>query len=211
MVHQYQAYSPPSSNTHSYQPTYSQPAQVQHSFQHSPPPPQNQPSQTTFPPPPSPPIMAYEPQQPMSDKPQTSTQVNHSGSYGNKWTFGLFDCFSPMSTCCLGCWCPCVTFGRTYDRDHGKGETSGVNGMCCVFYLAAALGFHSCFQCVMRSQQREQYGIEGNMFNDYCAACWCSCCQVIQSDKESMLRTTGIDPKTKVAYQPVGEGMKYPA
>lgn len=36
-----------------------------------------------------------------------------SNGNGNKWAFGLFDCFAPVNTCCLGCWCPCVIFGTT--------------------------------------------------------------------------------------------------
>ena len=33
----------------------------------------------------------------------------------------------------------------------------------------------------------------------------------IQEEKESIVRTTGMDPKTKVAYQPLDQGMHYPA
>lgn len=63
---------------------------------------------------------------------------------------------------------------------------------------------------VYRGQQRERFGIEGGAVGDYCASCWCACCVLVQSDKESIVRTTGMDPKTKVAYQPVG-GMTYSA
>lgn len=34
---------------------------------------------------------------------------------------------------------------------------------------------------------------------------------VIQEEKESVVRINGIDPKTKVAYQPLNQAMQYPA
>lgn len=33
----------------------------------------------------------------------------------------------------------------------------------------------------------------------------------IQEEKESLVRIAGIDPVTKVRYQPLGQGMYYPA
>lgn len=47
---------------------------------------------------------------------------------------------------------------------------------------------------------REKYGIEGSTLGDFCGALCCACCQLVQEDKESIVRTTGIDPKTKQAY-----------
>ncbi|KAK5940241.1 hypothetical protein PMZ80_007661 [Knufia obscura] len=204
MAQQYQAYSKPTyddSSAHG-------PLQI-----HSPPPPnyahapdsypvhhpqQNMSNMTT-----QQPAEFYRAPQPMSEKPQLVAQTHshehghshvHGPKFGNKWTFGLFDCFSPLSTCCLSWWCSCFLFGKTYDREHGKGETSGCNGMCCAWYCAACLGFQSCLQCIVRTQQRERHGIEGS-----------------SEEKESIVRNTGIDPKTKVAYQPLPQGMEYPA
>lgn len=62
-----------------------------------------------------------------------------------------------------------------------------------------------------RGQQREKYGIEGGAAGDFCASCCCACCVLIQSEKESVVRVTGMDPKTNVAYQPINQGMHYPA
>lgn len=53
----------------------------------------------------------------------------HGSRYGNKWLFGFFDCCSPLPTCCLATWCPCILFGKTYAREHGESDTSGCNWM----------------------------------------------------------------------------------
>lgn len=77
------------------------------------------PSQSTFPPQSynSPrmeqPQATYQAPQQMSEKPQAQAPVqaqahNHpKNGFGNKWLFGLFDCCSPLDTCCLGFWCSC--------------------------------------------------------------------------------------------------------
>jgi len=56
---------------------------------------------------------------------------------------------------------------------------------------------------------RQKYGIEGSSCGDFATACCCPCCELIQEEKESILRTTGINPKTQQPYQSPG-GMAYP-
>jgi len=171
MAQPYQAYSKPSYGGSPAPPSYSHNPESY---------PAQQPHQTTFAPPQQhnmsdmkQPNVAYQPQLPMSEKPQPPMPGHSNGKvqskFGPRWTFGMFDCCSPFSTCLLGCCCPCVLFGRTYAREHGEGESSGCGGMvrltmlifqfcqafanakqCCVWYLAASFGFNSCLQCVMR-------------------------------------------------------------
>ena len=50
--------------------------------------------------------------------------------------------------------------------------------------------------------------MESNLFGDFATACCCACCALIQEEKESLVRNTGMDPKTNQPYQPVG-GMNY--
>lgn len=160
MAQQYQAYS---KATYGDTPTQSSPqaqTPLPSSYAHSTNPYLAQyPQQSTFVPPPhgkmagmQQPDMANQTQQSMSEKSQLPMPVhaheNAQRSYfGRNWTFGLFDCFGPCSTCkqlqtahrgstrglittgCLGCWCPCLLFGKTYAREHGDGETSGCGAM----------------------------------------------------------------------------------
>jgi hypothetical protein len=53
----------------------------------------------------------------------------HAGKLPSKFQFGLFDCFSPFSTCCLSCWCPCILFQKTYARERGETDPSGMGPM----------------------------------------------------------------------------------
>jgi len=53
---------------------------------------------------------------------------------------------------------------------------------------------------MQRSNMRAKYGIEGNGCMDWLGACCCPCCGLVQEDKESFLRQTGIDPKTSQQY-----------
>ncbi|KAI1616702.1 PLAC8 family-domain-containing protein [Exophiala viscosa] len=126
-----------------------------------------------------------------------------------RWTFGLFDCCSPVDTCCLGCWCPCILYGKTYAREHGDPDASGVNTSCMAWYAASCFGAACILQFMNRGQIREKYGIEGGSFGDFCASWCCGCCTLIQEDKESIVRLTGTDPKTKERYISPGQ-MSYP-
>jgi hypothetical protein len=55
---------------------------------------------------------------------------------------------------------------------------------------------------------REKYGMESNGCGDCLTAFCCPCCQLIQEDKESIVRNTGMDPKTQTPYVPP-TGMSY--
>jgi hypothetical protein len=60
-----------------------------------------------------------------------------------------------------------------------------------------------------RGDMRARFGIEGGGCGD-CMTTWCCyCCALIQEEKESLLRTAGIDAKTGQQYQ-APNGMTYP-
>uniref|UniRef100_A0A2P2MA74 Protein PLANT CADMIUM RESISTANCE 2 isoform X1 n=1 Tax=Rhizophora mucronata TaxID=61149 RepID=A0A2P2MA74_RHIMU len=52
------------------------------------------------------------PQQPAATGvPVSTTRQDHHGQRG-AWSSDLCDCFSDVPSCCLTCWCPCISFGR---------------------------------------------------------------------------------------------------
>ncbi|RCV45062.1 hypothetical protein SETIT_9G423000v2 [Setaria italica] len=62
-----------------------------------------------------------------------------------EWSVGLCSCFGDVGSCCLTCWCPCVTFGRVaavVDR----GSTS-----CCMngtlYVLLLSIGCQWLYTC----------------------------------------------------------------
>jgi len=144
-----------------------------------------------------------------AEKPMNGAAGAYPGGAGAKWSFGLFDCFSPFGTCCLGCWCPCILYGKTQDRYKGDHDSSGINGSCCAFYALMCVGLPCILQCTNRGATRDRYGIEGSSFGDFCSTCWCGCCTLVQEEKEAIVRTTGMDPKTKQPYASPGQ-MTYP-
>jgi hypothetical protein len=44
-----------------------------------------------------------------------------------------------LSPGCMAYWCPCVLFGRTYARDHGDPDSSGMNSSVCLSEFFARL------------------------------------------------------------------------
>ena len=80
---------------------------------------------------------------------------------------------------------------------------------CFAWYCLACIGGNAILQFINRGEMRRKYGIDGSGFGDFCGACCCTCCQLIQENKESIVRTTGMNPKTKQPYQSPG-GMSYP-
>ena len=95
---------------------------------------------------------------------------------------GLCGCCNDCSTCCLGCWCPCILFGRTRARllnPHlRKEQISCWNGDCMGYAALATLcpGLQFIFGCMNRKDIRKKYDIDGNGCSD-CMVHWCcDCC-----------------------------------
>ena len=80
---------------------------------------------------------------------------------------------------------------------------------CFAFYCLACIGGSCILQFINRGAVRQKYGIAGSTFGDFCTSCWCPCCQLVQEDKESIVRVSGMNPNTKQPYQRPG-GMTYP-
>ncbi|KAJ6047561.1 PLAC8 family-domain-containing protein [Penicillium canescens] len=107
-------------------------------------------------------------------------------------------------SCCL----PCLTFGKTQARVKNPtlSNFSYCNSDCGLFTCLGFVWSHWILQTIRRSELRQQFGIKGNCCGDCCAVFWCSCCAIIQEEKEAELRTR---PAAQAAYQPTS-GMVYP-
>ncbi|KQK18652.1 hypothetical protein BRADI_1g43871v3 [Brachypodium distachyon] len=84
-----------------------------------------------------------------------------------KWSVGLYDCFGDLGTCCLTCWCPCITFGRIAEIvDRGSA--------CCNWL----------YSCTKRSSMQAQNNFQESRFMDCCIHFCCETCALCQEYKE---------------------------
>ncbi|XP_040258847.1 cell number regulator 11-like [Aegilops tauschii subsp. strangulata] len=86
-----------------------------------------------------------------------------------KWSVGLCDCFGDSGTCCLTCWCPCITFGRIAEVVDG-----GSSCMCFLIFCAGD----------QRSSMRAQYNFPGSPYMDCLVHLCCERCALCQEYKE---------------------------
>ncbi|KAF2726887.1 PLAC8-domain-containing protein, partial [Polyplosphaeria fusca] len=115
-----------------------------------------------------------------------------------EWKNKSSDCCTPMSSCCLAWWCPCISYGRTHHRvkfdDDMKGY-SCCNFSCVAYTSLTCLGLSFVLPMIQRGNMREKYHLKGNGCNDFLCACCCAPCDLLQQDKESKFRE---DEKTSL-------------
>jgi Cys-rich protein (TIGR01571 family) len=80
---------------------------------------------------------------------------------------------------------------------------------CLAWYALSCIGGACILQFLNRGSTREKYGIRGGSCGDFCTSWCCICCALVQEEKESIVRTTGMDPKTEKPYVSPGQ-MTYP-
>jgi Cys-rich protein (TIGR01571 family) len=126
-----------------------------------------------------------------------------------KWENSLCNC-SPLSSCCLAFWCPCMLYGRTEHRlkDPSMNGFSECNSGCLLFGLITCAGCSWVLAWFKRTEVREKYGIEGGGCGDCCTGYCCACCVLIQNDNEVKTRSAR-GPITQ-GYQTQKEGMHMP-
>jgi len=64
------------------------------------------------------------------------------------------------------------------------------------------------YTLIKRGEIRERFGIQGNGTGDCCTAYWCSCCALIQQEKEVKARTAA--GPVMQGYHAPKEGMQMP-
>ncbi|XP_059659181.1 protein PLANT CADMIUM RESISTANCE 2-like [Cornus florida] len=106
------------------------------------------------------------------------------------WSTGLCDCFDDVSSCCLTCWCPCITFGRIAEIVDRGSTSCGVSGA--LYMLIMCLTSCSClYSCFYRPKLRGQYFLEESPCTDCCVHCCCEGCALCQEYRE--LKKQGFD------------------
>ncbi|PYH94679.1 PLAC8 family protein [Aspergillus ellipticus CBS 707.79] len=118
-----------------------------------------------------------------------------------------FWAFPSCDLCCQSCFCPCIVFGRTYERNNGNFEAGSCNVPCLGHAVACSLGLHAVCLCLERRNIRRQYNIEGGICGDFWGSLCCMGNVLMQAETESISRTT--QPVTAQPYQTPG-GMAYP-
>ncbi|GBG61206.1 hypothetical protein CBR_g19739 [Chara braunii] len=120
-----------------------------------------------------------------------------------RWVSGICACCDDLDSCCLGCWCPCVLFGRNVAALSDKPWVGP-----CVLYclmdvlirlvglkLAGACGwyflsFGSCYTFSQRRKLRTKYNLQEGPCMDPCTHYWCPWCAVCQEYREIRERST---------------------
>ncbi|KAJ5121471.1 uncharacterized protein N7515_009432 [Penicillium bovifimosum] len=113
---------------------------------------------------------------------------------GGGWSNGLCE-FSNFGICCLGLICPCILYGRTQHRLSMKSKREDptnmlgyetCNGSCTAMGLLC--GCQWLLATVQHTRTRKAYGIQGSIASDCVRASCCTCCTLIQDEKEIQKR-----------------------
>ncbi|CAP95689.1 Pc21g07920 [Penicillium rubens Wisconsin 54-1255] len=113
---------------------------------------------------------------------------------GGGWSNGLCE-FSNFGICCLGLLCPCILYGRTQHRLSMKSRKEDptnmlgyetCNGSCTAMGLLC--GCQWLLATVQHTRTRKTYGIQGSIASDCVRATCCTCCTLIQDEKEIQKR-----------------------
>ncbi|EZF32045.1 hypothetical protein H109_00119 [Trichophyton interdigitale MR816] len=113
---------------------------------------------------------------------------------GGSWMNGLCEC-SDIGVCCLGLWCPCILYGRTQHRLSRKSKRQDPTNMlgyesCNASCTAMALlcGCQWLLATIQHTRIRRAYGIPGGIMSDCVRASCCTCCTLIQDEREIKTR-----------------------
>ncbi|KAL5722180.1 Protein PLANT CADMIUM RESISTANCE 11 [Ranunculus cassubicifolius] len=121
---------------------------------------------------------------------QQTTTIEFHPKHPVPWSSGLCNCFDDISTCCLTCWCPCVTFGRIAEIVDRGSTSCGVSAALYTLILCVT-GCSCLYSCFYRSKLRGQYFLEESPCSDCCIHCCCEECSLCQEYRE--LKNQGFD------------------
>ncbi|KAH8712130.1 PLAC8 family-domain-containing protein [Phaeosphaeriaceae sp. PMI808] len=126
------------------------------------------------------------------------------------WHHSGSSCCTPIGTCCLSWWCPCIVYGRTHYRLKNNGNMDGYsccNLGCAGFCGLSCIGISFIMPMLNRGDLRAKHHLKGNACTDCLCACCCMPCDITQQDKEAEYRE---EANKKLFAQPGKEGsMQY--
>lgn len=138
----------------------------------------------------------------------------HGAAAGNEWTQGFFDCCRPADLCCMTFCCPCITYGRNYERMKNpaiRQKPDSANVPCLVYSaLLCFAGLQFVAGFISRTSHREQMGIDGSPVVDCAAHFCCSCCALIQEVCQQCFRLALTDSRRKLTTVTVSSRAKLP-
>jgi len=127
-----------------------------------------------------------------------------------EWQSGFFGCCNPIDTCLIT-WClPCVTFGKTFHRTHKSATMEGyepINTTCLLFLASSCFALHWIPTSIMTAELRRKYHLQGNCIEDIAKSCCCALCQLVQNEKESIVREKELGGGSATQYE--NESMVY--
>ncbi|KAK9051039.1 hypothetical protein SSX86_027664 [Deinandra increscens subsp. villosa] len=110
-----------------------------------------------------------------------------------QWSSGLFDCDEDMSSCCLTCWCPCISFGQIAEIADKRNNSCFLHTILYTKLLLLTTG--NCqwiYSCIYRSKLRKQYMLPEEPCDDCLVHCFCELCAICQEYRE--LKYRGLEP-----------------
>lgn len=150
--------------------------------------------------------------------------MSTSQRHATKWKNNFFHCYNPGRLCLMTACFPCITYGKTqYQVTHRSlngysccNSSVGIfypmstniclnNPQCIVFAIASHCGLQFIPAMMQRKQIRETFDLEGSCLGDFCRSGACTCCVLMQNEKELQQR----GPLLVSQYQPSGR-MVYP-
>ncbi len=111
-------------------------------------------------------------------QPQVTITVQQSQP-PQEWNNSLLGCCSGCGSCCLTICCPCVQYGRIYEKVHN-------DGCCCQGFLCCLLSPLCLSWCIhkgLRSDVRKRYNIQKGC-SDCCVTFLCAPCATCQEARE---------------------------
>jgi len=123
----------------------------------------------------------------MPQIPQQQQRLEHPSA----WTAGLCGCGDDCSSCCLTCWCPCITFGQIAEIVDSGSTSCGVSGTLYALLLHFT-GCACCYSCSYRKRLRSKFNLEEKPCGDCLVHFFCEYCALCQEYRE--LKSRGFDP-----------------